>query len=72
MAGKPEVLAEARPGGRHAAPGRRLTGGCREPVDPGGEADKAPFISYMKGALLHSARKGEPQPTRHADWIRPT
>jgi hypothetical protein len=39
-------------GGRRAAPGR-----------PGnwpiwcGEADKAPFISYMKGALSHSARR---------------
>ena len=35
------------------------SGNRRTPDDRlirGGEADKAPFISYMKGALLHSAR----------------
>ena len=30
-----------------------LLGG--QPVEPGGVPHKAPFISYMKGALLHCA-----------------
>jgi len=29
-------------------------------ADPGPQPDKAPFISYMKGALLHSAAERIP------------
>src|ERR1700729_3505709 len=68
-AGKPVVLAgtwhwRGGGGGRGGArPGGGGGGGRAAPGKPGnwrirsGEADKAPSISYMEGALLHSARQ---------------
>ena len=53
-------------GVRHRRAVRRA-GEARQLAEPGAaRSDKAPFISYMKGALLYSARPAGASLDRHA------
>jgi hypothetical protein len=67
IAGKPviDVGIWHRRAARGAGAARQLADLVRRP-------DKAPFISYMKGALLHSAANGTPAradtPAKSREW----